>query len=214
MTQLAIHAVSLGRQFDTVRALDDVTLEVPTGIIFGFLGPNGSGKTTMIRLLLGLLETPLATRLSDNAILFGKIFAAIGYAGAMTAASLLLAEMTVNLATFRSGLVFYSPRMFLTMCVLGFNGSVFVAAIGVLISLRAATVRQAQQALGGTIVLLLLLPLVAARLLPTEWKRSAIEHALSASQLAVIALAAFLVLNIAAVALVMHRFTRGRLIAI
>ena len=122
--------------------------------------------------------------------------------------------MTVNLATFRSGLVFYSPRMFLTMCVLGFNGSVFVAAIGVLISLRAATVRQAQQALGGTIVLLLLLPLVAARLLPTEWKRSAIEHALSASQLAVIALAAFLVLNIAAVALVMHRFTRGRLIAI
>lgn len=56
MTPFAIRTASLGRQFDTVRALDDVTLEVPPGIIFGLLGPNGSGKTTMIRLLLGLLE--------------------------------------------------------------------------------------------------------------------------------------------------------------
>jgi len=32
----------------------DVALEVPTGSVFGFLGPNGSGKTTTIRMLLGL----------------------------------------------------------------------------------------------------------------------------------------------------------------
>ena len=159
------------------------------------------------------LETLLATRLSDNAILFGKIAAAIGYAGAMTVASLLLAEVAVNLASWRDGLVLYSPRMFLTMCVLGFNGSVFVAAIGVLISLRAATVRQAQQALGGTIVVLLLLPLVAARLLPAEWKRSAISNAPAASQLAVIAFGVLLVLDIGAVAFAMHRFRRNRLIA-
>jgi ABC-2 type transport system ATP-binding protein len=31
-------------------------LEIPAGIVFGFLGPNGSGKTTTIRLLLGLLD--------------------------------------------------------------------------------------------------------------------------------------------------------------
>jgi ABC-2 type transport system ATP-binding protein len=35
--------------------LDNLSLEVPAGIIFGFLGPNGAGKKT-IRLLLGLLE--------------------------------------------------------------------------------------------------------------------------------------------------------------
>jgi ABC-2 type transport system ATP-binding protein len=46
----------LARHFDTVRAVDGISLEVPAGIVFGFLGPNGSGKTTTIRLLLGLLE--------------------------------------------------------------------------------------------------------------------------------------------------------------
>lgn len=39
-----------------VRAVDNLSLEIPQGIVFGFLGPNGSGKTTTIRLLLGLLE--------------------------------------------------------------------------------------------------------------------------------------------------------------
>ena len=56
MNPIAIRTASLGRRFGAVHALDDVTLEVPSGIIFGFLGPNGSGKTTTIRLLLGLLE--------------------------------------------------------------------------------------------------------------------------------------------------------------
>lgn len=56
MTSPAICTTDLGRQFGAVRALDQLTLEIPRGIIFGFLGPNGSGKTTTIRLLLGLLE--------------------------------------------------------------------------------------------------------------------------------------------------------------
>jgi ABC-2 type transport system ATP-binding protein len=56
MTQLAIRTENLTRDFDTVRALDGLSLEVPAGTIFGFLGPNGAGKTTTIRLLLGLLE--------------------------------------------------------------------------------------------------------------------------------------------------------------
>lgn len=39
-----------------MQAVDDLSLEVPTGSVFGFLGPNGAGKTTTIRLLLGLLD--------------------------------------------------------------------------------------------------------------------------------------------------------------
>lgn len=56
MPDLAIHTRDLTRDFGALRAVDGLSLDVPTGVIFGFLGPNGSGKTTTIRLLLGLLE--------------------------------------------------------------------------------------------------------------------------------------------------------------
>ena len=56
MTDTAIRIKNLTRDFSSVRAVDSLSLEVPAGIIFGFLGPNGSGKTTTINLLLGLLE--------------------------------------------------------------------------------------------------------------------------------------------------------------
>jgi ABC-2 type transport system ATP-binding protein len=66
MSAYAIRTDNLTRVFERVKsgpvhAVDALTLEVRTGIVFGFLGPNGSGKTTTIRLLLGLLE-PTAGR--------------------------------------------------------------------------------------------------------------------------------------------------------
>ena len=56
MPDFAIQTEGLSRSFGAVRAVEDVSLKIPAGTIFGFLGPNGSGKTTTIRLLLGLLE--------------------------------------------------------------------------------------------------------------------------------------------------------------
>jgi ABC-2 type transport system ATP-binding protein len=56
MTEIAIRIENLTRDFGPIRAVDGLSLEVPSGIVFGFLGPNGAGKTTTIRLLLGLLE--------------------------------------------------------------------------------------------------------------------------------------------------------------
>jgi ABC-2 type transport system ATP-binding protein len=56
MTETAIRVENLTRDFETVRAVDDLSLEIPAGIVFAFLGPNGAGKTTTINLLLGLLE--------------------------------------------------------------------------------------------------------------------------------------------------------------
>lgn len=56
MTEMAIRTDNLVRCFGAIHAIDGVSLDVPKGILFGFLGPNGSGKTTTIRLLLGLLE--------------------------------------------------------------------------------------------------------------------------------------------------------------
>lgn len=56
MTTAAFRTDHLSRTFGDVRALDDLSLEVPVGAVFGLLGPNGAGKTTTIRLLLGLIE--------------------------------------------------------------------------------------------------------------------------------------------------------------
>ena len=56
MNTVAICIKNLSRRFGSVQAVDDLSLEVPTGSVFGFLGPNGAGKTTTIRLLLGLLD--------------------------------------------------------------------------------------------------------------------------------------------------------------
>lgn len=52
--QWAIHTVGLTKSFGSHNAVDAIDLRVPRGSIFGFLGPNGSGKTTTIRMLLGL----------------------------------------------------------------------------------------------------------------------------------------------------------------
>jgi ABC-2 type transport system ATP-binding protein len=57
MTFFAIQTQALTRSFGPVRAVDGLTMDVPAGTVFGFLGPNGSGKTTTIRLLLGLLDS-------------------------------------------------------------------------------------------------------------------------------------------------------------
>ena len=56
MSDPAISVTGLTKQFGTRTVVDAVTLEVAKGEIMGFLGPNGSGKTTTIRMMCGLLE--------------------------------------------------------------------------------------------------------------------------------------------------------------
>jgi ABC-2 type transport system ATP-binding protein len=53
--ELAIKARGLTKRFGSLTAVDQLDLDVPRSIIYGFLGPNGSGKTTAIRMLCGLL---------------------------------------------------------------------------------------------------------------------------------------------------------------
>ena len=55
MSELAIQARGLSKDFGHVKAVQSLNLEVPRSRIYGFLGPNGSGKTTAIRMLCGLL---------------------------------------------------------------------------------------------------------------------------------------------------------------
>jgi ABC-2 type transport system ATP-binding protein len=63
----AIASSGLTKRFGAVAAVDSVDLAVPSGSIYGFLGPNGSGKTTTIRMLLGLVHPSAgSSRLLDR----------------------------------------------------------------------------------------------------------------------------------------------------
>ena len=56
MNNLAIELQSVRKSFGDFRAVDDISLQVPTGTIYGFLGPNGAGKTTSIRMILDIIK--------------------------------------------------------------------------------------------------------------------------------------------------------------
>ncbi len=56
MTPVAVETRGLTRRFGTLTAVRDLSLVITKGEVFGLLGPNGSGKTTTIRMLCGLLE--------------------------------------------------------------------------------------------------------------------------------------------------------------
>jgi len=55
VTESLIHAEHLSKRFGSIVAVEDVSLDVSQGEVFGVLGPNGAGKSTTIRMLCGLL---------------------------------------------------------------------------------------------------------------------------------------------------------------
>jgi ABC-2 type transport system ATP-binding protein len=57
----AIEVINLTKTFDEFVAVNNVSFNVKKGEVFGFLGPNGSGKTTVIRMILGLLQPTFGT---------------------------------------------------------------------------------------------------------------------------------------------------------
>ncbi len=57
----ALATAGLTKRFGSQTAVDGIDLEVPSGAVYGFLGPNGSGKTTTIRMALGLVRPTAGT---------------------------------------------------------------------------------------------------------------------------------------------------------
>ena len=61
MSEFVIHTDGLTKRYGDVLAVDELSLQVPSGSIFGLLGPNGSGKTTTMGMLLGLVKPTSGT---------------------------------------------------------------------------------------------------------------------------------------------------------
>jgi ABC-2 type transport system permease protein len=108
------------------------------------------------------LETLLASRISERAILWGKMVVTIAYVWGLTMIGLLVGLVAANLLSGQGHWGFYHPiGILLEMLVLSLLSSLLSASGGVLISLRAATVRQAQQTMAvGTLILLIALILI------------------------------------------------------
>jgi len=160
------------------------------------------------------LETLLASRLSDRAILFGKMLAGIAYSLGLTVVLLLMGLITVNLSDWTGTIAMYPPWTIVGFLIFGTLGAALVAGIGVLVSLRASTVRQAAQSLSIGILLLVWVPILAIQFLPASLSRGALDRLMSLDvRLAVpLFLVALALIDLVVLAAALARFQRDRLI--
>lgn len=160
------------------------------------------------------LETLLATRLPDRAILFGKMAAAIAYAGAITVGCVVLSGITFAVTNRLPPLTAGTMLVIGVVLVVGLAIALFVASIGTFMSLCAPTVRQATQWVSGSVILLLLGPVVLLRQgLPSPMRELLFRYPVLLPLLPVAGFAALVLLDVAAIRLLIGRFRRARLIA-
>jgi ABC-2 type transport system permease protein len=160
------------------------------------------------------LETLLASRLSDRSILIGKIAAVVLYGWGLTILSLIAGLIAVNLSVGNGHLLLYPTGRAIATMVLTFLFAILATGIGVLVSLRASTVRQAQQSLSIGWLALFFLGVFGVQLISPA-TRARLEHRLSTVQLttAVLVIVAILiVLDVIVLAVNFARFQRSRLI--
>ena len=161
------------------------------------------------------LETLLASRLSDRAILFGKIAASIAFGWLISIACILAGAITVNVAHWHGQIMMFHDAASWLILLLGppLMGGV-VATAGVLVSLRAATVRHAQQTLGVAFAVLFLGIVFGSNSLPAEWKAwfARILFTWSQTELALAAAGVLLAIDLALLFAGMTRFQRAKLV--
>jgi ABC-2 type transport system permease protein len=160
------------------------------------------------------LETLLASRLSDSAILIGKIVAAVLYGLGFAVANMLIGLVAVNIAHRESAPILFGAQRFAVTIVLTILASLLMAGIGVFISLRASTVKQAQQAFGIAIIVLTMGPLLLFNALAPETRaRVALRiAALGETQIEIYAIVTLTLLSLIVIAAALARFRRGKLV--
>jgi ABC-2 type transport system permease protein len=163
------------------------------------------------------LETLLATRLSERTILLGKLLTPLLWAWVVTQALMLVSLITTNIAFGQGELLIFSPALTLGGMGFGLLVSGLLALAGVLLSLRAESVRQAQQTLSLAWIGLIILYVLLLALLFTalEFAGISIMAWLQAGNLTPLVLGAagvLLLLNGALFAFALRRFKRSRLL--
>ncbi len=182
---------------------------VPLMLVTGFIADAFAGERER-----HTLETLLASRLPDRAILFGKVAAAVGYGWGYMIVMFLCGLITVNVAFRTGGLLLY-PWVFIAAALGGgLLTATLAASAGVLVSLRASTVRQAAQTLSIGIMLLIFVPAFGLPALPKAWRASLVARATTLSLHQWVALVCVILVAADALmlALAMARFKRARLI--
>ncbi len=160
------------------------------------------------------LETLLASPLSEQAILLGKVAAAVGYAWLLALIMLLVALITVNVVDGDGDILLYPLKVAIGGGVLGLLSATLSASIGVLVSLRAPTVKQAAQQLVFASIALTWLPLFGLSLLPSYLQESLILSAKTGDSTVIflLACAGLFGLDFGLLMLALSRFRRSRLI--
>jgi ABC-2 type transport system permease protein len=160
------------------------------------------------------LETLLASRLSDSAILIGKIIAAVLYGLGFAVANLLIGLVAVNVAYRESAPILFTPQRFAVTILLTTLASLLMAGIGVFISLRASTVKQAQQAFGIAIIVLTMGPLLLFNALEPETRDALIRRlaGVGETQIEAYAIGGLLVASTIVIGAALARFKRGKLV--
>jgi ABC-2 type transport system permease protein len=159
------------------------------------------------------LEALLATRLSDRAILFGKLLAALAYGFTLTWAILLVSLVTINVAVRGAGLLLFTPLMTIGALIFSILISGLAASIGVLVSLRASSVRQAQQWMSFG-MLVLFLPIMLVQFIPRTLLES-FGNALTRAnpvQIGIWVAVVVLVIQVVLLGIAMRLFQRSKLI--
>jgi ABC-2 type transport system permease protein len=180
-----------------------ILLYAPFMLIISFIGDAIAGERER-----HTLETLLASRISDRAILLGKVLVAVGFNWGLTVVCLLLGAIVFNLAQRNGQWVFYAPiNLFIVVLILSLLTNLLAASGGVLISLKSATVRQAGQTMILCMIILGLAVYAVGRILPASLTAS-----LTTSQIVLMVMAALAVLDTILLAAALMSFQRSRLI--
>ena len=158
------------------------------------------------------LETLLATRLSDAAILWGKWLACVLWVWLAMLVCLPVSWLTINFTVPGDPLVPGVSQALATAAV-AFGGAALGAAGGILVSLRAESVRHAQQVLAIGALVFAFLPIGLLRVMPAEWT-AAVFRALTTGTPGRVGWTIAAALSVAALpvlALAQRRFRRGRI---